>query len=404
MHFSVDPLEYFPPEITELIFENLSGKDLTNASLVCSSWHQYIAKSKNFTKKIKLNFNCHCEREFFDDTINALTDSERVYENLEIESCSHCLEKIFPLLSVQRWKSVKIQRSNFLNSEQASDFFGRFQKTVEHLEISEVYVKHAYTAGRNKELIFPKLKVFRSKNIQSFLYFDIFANITTLEEFSASSNNQNVASLNAIRELLKVNFSLKKLKISGRLLYQIFYHDISKSSCFKLQEISIENHNHYGEAYEERVYENFTEFLKHQDSLRVVNIDKWMNDSVFQAILELPIVKLHMRNDIPLSCVETWEKIDFKDNPTLENLSIPSFRGEIAKRIINCVPNLKHLMCTYADENFIEYLQSNTKNLQSLSIVLLNIEDYSKFKIFKTVKKLTVVNYLSSMEGRPEDN
>lgn len=399
---SVDPLAFFPPEISEIIFEKLSGNNLKTASLVSTSWHQNIAKSKNLMNKIKLTYHCDHYRDSYFDVIAALMDSERNYENLEVKSCMRCLPTIFPVLDLYEWKNVKLEGSCFENSEQASEFFSKIHETVEVLDIKEVYVRNAYTAGRNEKLKFPKLKILRSVNIQSFLYYDIFANIKTLEEFQAVSNAQTVASLNTILDLLKVNENLKKLEFTGRILYQVFYNDLTEFVKFKLEEISVTDYN-IDEAYQDRVFGNFKKFIERQENLKVVSINKWMGGDVLKKILELPLEKLKICNDIPSHSIESWNNLKLRVNPAIKSLTLEKLchNNQIAIKIIKNLPNLEHYACKYSDEKFMEFLDENTIKLKSLEIEFLNVGDYNKYKILKTVEKVKIENCWKLMEGRP---
>jgi hypothetical protein len=395
---SIDPLAFFPPEISEIIFENLTATHLKSASLSSTAWHQYIAKSKQLMKKFKLTF--HCDQH---NVMSALMESDRLYENLEVKSCMQCLRTIFPLLTLHEWKNVKIHASCIESSEEASEFFTKIQDTVEVLEISEVYVRKAYTVGRNENLKFPKLKVLRSVNIQSFLYYDIFANIKTLEEFKVVSHTQNVASLNSILELLKVNVNLKKLEFTGRIFHQVFFHDLTEFAKFKLEEISV-TASSIEEPFQDRVFSNFKKLIESQKNLKQISINKWMGEDVMKVILEVPLKELEIFNDIPSSSLENFKNLTLRVNPKIKILNLDKLchKNEIAMKIVGHLPNLESYKCRYSDEKFMEFLGENGKNLKNLEIEFLNVDDYNKYKILKTVKKVKIENRWKLMEGGPD--
>lgn len=399
----IDPLAFFPSEISEIIFNKLSVEDLKESLLVSSSWNLYIAKSKILTKKFKLNFFCDHYQNFPSKIISNLMNSERIYENLEIKSCMKCLKSLVPFLNIHEWKNVKISLSCFEDSEQASEFFKKIHKTVEILEVKEVYVKNAFKAEKSQELKFSKLKVLRTENIQSFLYYDIFANIKTLEEFQVVSNTQNFTSLNTILDILKVNKNLKKLDLSGKISHQIFYHNLTEFSSLNLEKISICGLEKE-EDYQNEILENFKKFIESQKSLKEISILKWINEEILKAIFKLEIEKLEISDDFSRFSLNDWENLNLPENSTIKTLKLDliSHNTKITKKLIKKLPNLEHYICKYSDENFMEFLDENGKKLKTLEIEFLNVGDYGKYKVFKTIERIKVENCMKSMEGKPK--
>lgn len=403
-NFIVDPLNFFPPEILSNIVTNLNGNDLLTASTLNSSWNFYIVNSKEFKRKIKVKISCYGE-ELSEEVLKVLMESERKYENLHIECCAFCLDKTHAFLLTQEFKCISVLKTSYIHSMQAVEFFRKIEKSVEEIEMSEVFIKHPYFDGKDKGLHFPKLKTFKTKNIQSFLYHDIFNNLKSLEHFSIGCNDLNMASLNALMKFITFNTKLKVLEISGRIFRQLFLFDLAEKSSFKLKKLVIDDHSFIDDAYYSRVYKNVATFIRKQAAtLKEVLIDDYMGDEVLQAVFESPRLKKFSMNGEMLPYLKVdWDGFELLKNPFITNLSIPTNDFRFVKKIFKLLPNLEQLFCSYANEEILKILTENAKCLQSLTIEFLNIENFSKHQLLTKVESLYVRNYISSMLNIPHE-
>lgn len=402
-NFIVDPLDFFPLEILSKIIENFSGVDFLTASSLSSSWNHFIVNSKEFKRKIKVKITCNANQtDLCEQVFNGLMESERKYQNLHLECCAFCLDKIYPFLLKQEFKCINISRISFMNSMQAVYFFSKIEKSVEEIEMSEVFIKYSYFDGKNKGLQFPKLKSFKTRNIQSFLYHDIFNNLTNLEQLSIACNDLNIASLNILMKFITFNSKLKVFEISGRIFRQLFHFDLAEKSSFKLEKLLIDDHVFTDDAYFSKIYNNVAKLIRKQgDSLKEVSIDDYMGHEVLQAVFESPrLKKFSMRSEM---LNFDWDDFELLKNVSLTHLSIPTNDIRFVKKIFKRLPNLQQLFCSYADEEMLKFLSENATNLECLTIEFLNIEDFSKHKILTKVQFLDIRNYITSMLNTPNE-
>lgn len=123
---NVDPLEYFSRflDIPEMILNHLSGEDLIKISEVHPSYYNFIASSKDLMEKIKIVF--HEDRRLDLKDSDLLSNSSRLYQNIEIQRCSNAercenrefelfitnLELDFFLNKTREWKNISLFVSN----------------------------------------------------------------------------------------------------------------------------------------------------------------------------------------------------------------------------------------------------------------------------------------------------
>lgn len=401
-NFKIDPLQFFPYEICEEIFKNLPVKDLLKASCVSSDWYDFVAKSQRLMTKVKVKTNCNMDQEYSKKIISALIKSERKYENLEVERCAQCLHEVYGLLESKKWKQVSIIRTSFSSPQESVEFFKFIEENVEELIMNAVYVRQAYSDGVNKGLMFPKLKYFSARNIQSFLFHEVFQNIQHLENFDLFSNDQSVTSLNTVMNFLKVNKGLKCLHISGSVFYQILYQDISNLVSFKLKQLIIANGSYHSGEFYNRIYKNLASFLKQQgDSLENVSIDDWMGETVLSAIYLLPNLKeLTIKGFTHIYENIDWSKLNLKTNTSIVKMHIAAVPDDLKllKAIITATPKLRYLSISLMNIHFMSIISHCSQQLTSLKIGYLNITNIPKKNWFKNLKFLDIRNYRSCLK------
>lgn len=399
--FKVDPLEYFPYEISEHILSFLPVKDLMRASAVNSNWYEFIGTSSNLMKSVKLKISCNMDGEYSRRIMTSVMKSTRNYETLEIERCAQCMDAIFEVLKARQWNNIIITNTCFSTPEQTLQFFLLIQENVKCLDMSGVYVRFPYSDGRNKGLMFPNLRKFVARNTQAFLFPEIFQNIQQLTQFDLFSNEHNVASLNAVMNLFKKNEKLEILNISGRVFHQILYEDISTKVSFKLKKLSVANGNYQSGDFYKKFYTNLVALLKQQsDSLETVLLDDWMGEDVLKTIYTLPKLK----NITIKGFTHIYDNVDFSDLMLTKNTSIKKMNicmvpedFNLLKAIIVATPNLNSLAISFMNVQFLDFISRNSTRLRSLSIDYLNITYIPRRDIFKNLEYLDVKDYRSCL-------
>lgn len=407
-NFKADPLDFFPLEVFERIIQHLPGADLITTTLLNSSWNEVISSSKVFKDKVILKLSCSCE-ELSNKTLNVIRTSERKYENLHVECCYFCLEKSYPFLITQQFTYVYMERISFMSSYQAVEFFSKIERNIEVLEMCEVYVKFAYFDGKDKGLKFPNLKALRARNVQSFLYYDIFNNLNTLELFRIACNDLNIASLNILLKFIELNRNLKIFETSGRVFRQLFFsfsttfYDLAEKSSFKLQRLAIDDHDYVNDRFYEQVYKNVAKFIKkNAETLEEIEIDDWMGEDVFMEIMRAPKLKTFSMKGQQLPSLKIdWDSFELFKNPSIKSLNIPTYDLKFVKKVFPNLPNLQSLECSYVNEDVEGVLSEHSKKLEDLSIEFLIIKDFAQHPFLINMKSLFVKNFISNMENVP---
>lgn len=185
--FFFNPIECFPQQICEKIFENLSHFDLLSASLVSSDWYDFIAKTPCCMRKLKLTFSFKTSKNLSPEMKQILIESKRKYENIDYMHQSKVLQDVQDILAVpgRKWKKLLILRINFPSTADAMNFLSVVDPTIEELRLDkvrnwclilksvfirlinpQVYIDSIYYCDPKKELKFPKLKILEAKYIQ----------------------------------------------------------------------------------------------------------------------------------------------------------------------------------------------------------------------------------------------
>jgi F-box-like len=394
----MDLMSIFPVEINEKIFNHLKVKDLLTASTVSSKWNSFIAKSKRLMEKIVVKVSCNANHYLSNETLGALAKSERIYESIIIERCAECMNSVIPLLSSGKtWKHVTVRNACFLNAPQAQQFFACIQETVEYLDLFNVFVRHPYSDGRSKGFTFPKLKVLKTNNVQSFMFPEMLKKITTVEEFTIISNNQTVSSLNAVLEFLSRNNDLKVLEIAGSAFNQLMYHEIADFSNFHLEKLTVTG-NYFLDDIFRTIHTNLTIFmLKHAESLTSFTMGAYMGCEIIMCAYELPkLQSLTLKGLSSIYDFVDWDKLKINPNPSLKKLTIPQMPDDlrVLKALLTASPNVYCLSISVINNHVIDLIDRNLKKLICLNVGYLNVSDKIGNKgILKNIEQMHAENY-----------
>lgn len=392
-NISSNPLEFLPTEIIESIFNHLPVKSLMTASLVSPDWYNVIARSQECMKKFKIKIKCD-NRKAKEDFL-PLIDSARRYENLEIWCCSECIHGVKDLFATTKksWKRVKIIKTTFNHGNDALEYLGYIEKTVEELIMTEVYITNAYTDGLPRGFIFPKLKVFHAKHIQTLLFNEAFAAIKTLEQFALWSHNQSVASLDTIMTVLRVNNNLTLLDISSSVFNQVMYHDIAKDFEFRLKKLSVNSHYHVSE-FHDQIQKNFIELLKLQsNTLEDLALCDWMGLDVLKVVYQLPnLTALALKGLVNVEELIDWKDVQLNPSRSIIKLNLQQVSNcfEMVKVLTDAVPNMTCLMSSFMNTLMLKHISMKHQNLCCLSIGAFKVNDASNKNYFKNLQRLHV--------------
>lgn len=103
-------VEFLPEDNVENIFMYLPTSDLLNATLVHSTWNEYIGSSKKLMKKIKLRLNSKTIKPCSpDEVVQILSESSRKYEHLELTRFRANMSRLLDVFELRHWTSFLLR-------------------------------------------------------------------------------------------------------------------------------------------------------------------------------------------------------------------------------------------------------------------------------------------------------
>lgn len=344
----LDPVEYFPLEVSINILKFLNGADLLAASSVSKGWYEVIGISQECMRKIKVSMKCICGQQKAIDCSDLILNSSRRYQNLEISRCVGCI-KYAQNMFIQKektWKNVKIFQTTFATSKQALDYLEGIEKTVEELVLQKVNILGRSYNESTRGLTFPRLNTLQARYISAEFFNKAFDNVKTLREFEVYSCGQTVVSLSALMNLLKRNHEIKVLNLLGNVFDKIMYHrEIANEFKFKLTDLKI-NNVYYKTPYHDRIQANFADFLKTQsETLITLLFENWMGIDVLKAAFRLSNLRnLSIEGLANFEDIIEWKDVKLTTNKSIVKLCISNAPDDI--ETLKCLTEpLTNLTC-----------------------------------------------------------
>lgn len=399
--YTLDPVNFFPLEVTLNIFKFLKGKELLNASLVSIDWYDIIANTPECMKKIELNVKCCSQLGPSPNDINRLAKGRRQYENLNISGCCHCIDAVDLLIGAPNklWKKVTFHKISFNSSYQAFYYLACIEKSVEELVLSNIYIKDARfkPTAEQQNFAFLKLTNLIVSYISPFL-FQALENVRNLEKFIVSNLSLEYEPLTALKNLLESNEKLKVLKIFGGIFDQIMSRNIAPDLKFTLKELAVAN-RHLNTEYYDTIQDNFIALLKSQKSLESVNLGNWSGVEVLRQVYRLPKLKRLTLTGLELAEYHVcWDSLELSTNNSVVELIVHSSASDfpmlfrVIKVISTAVPKLTVLKIPTmipTDQYILHHVSATHKELQSLTVLTLKVIDVIDKTFFKSLKHLS---------------
>lgn len=395
----MDPIEIFPSEVIELIFEHLTSNDILTATKVSSHWNDFIGASKLMTKiKVNISWNQKLSSCSFREV---MMDTARNYENLSFQYLSCMVKDVcdFLIIPGRKWKVLNLKRINFACTLDAIKFFKAVESTVEELRLEEVYINSTYLDALNT-MPFRKLKILKGKYVQTLLYYQAFASCTNLKELFIKSGDQSYGSMKAFKTMLMLNKDLKKLEISSNLLSQIFNEDVSMDIVFKLEHFALKN-SFCAVSHHVAVKDNFRRFLSNQMfTLKVVSLDKWMGIDTLKLLLNMPNLKELTIKEFDFTETIDWENVSLQTNKSVEKMHYHDIENniDIFKALVNALPNLKELKLFSLYQKLFEHLADSLKQLEVLKLRTIEVTDLGSKDLFPKLISVDVEVIQQGME------
>lgn len=388
---SYNIFDWFPEDICEDIFNNLTENDLLTASLVTADWYNFIAKSPVCMKKIKLVFSHKTLKALTPDVKEMLKTSSRRYENFNLLCQMSKLDELIEILKVpgRKWKRLYLSNITFSSTAACMDFLSIFDESIEELRMDKVYIDTIYYNGPKKMLTFPKLKFLESKYIQTLIYYQAFVNCTNLNEFNITSGDQSWASMQALHKMFRCNKGLKKLSIITHVFTQFFNVDFSNDVEFKLTSLEARDIYNLSDTHKK----NFRMFMQKQMmTLEKLNIGDWMGMEIVRMCFHMPrltafVFKGFHNAEDPVD----WKETKFHRSISLTTLHVIETNGrlDIVQAFIKAAPNVKHLKLYTIKDETLNIVSSILPNLETLTTDLFEATNISDINLFLNLREFS---------------
>ncbi|KAG5684723.1 hypothetical protein PVAND_013937 [Polypedilum vanderplanki] len=370
----MDFVNNFPVELSELIFQHLSAKNLLKVSLVSSSWSTLIGKSTKLMKKVRIKFDKDSQSSKLTEIFK---NSFRVYQHLWIKSFKpDTIDVIFKIFEskAKNIKSLKINYFWYSNNENLIKLIELFSENIEEITLGAV-CSEFYKLDFEK---FPKLKTL--KVYWDLNCFSIFKECKNLVELNIKSFTSTERVPKTLVKILHQNKNLKVLKISLNIYNEIFTDQTIVKIPFKLC---------YFESYNYE-YVNYENFFTHQlDSIQILKIPTIYHVENIKTIFMMPNLKElklgnieHLYfNNLDLAECKSLEKLKFKDT---------TLRLSIFNSIANAAPNLKELEIHSVSKEIMEILSSKMTKLKDLKLRTIAADNLSNYQFFSKLNNCTI--------------
>lgn len=360
---TMDPLN-MPFHVQELIFENLSGKDVLNCFLVSPSWNRIASKSPKAMSKIQLNLKRG----------NWYLESCRDYQNVEVssDSCDSGVGSKQAMKSLVRHSStlVEIRLFGLENYEPGSELReGLNFPKLKTLELS-LYTENGddFDECDSDSRFYYLQKMFDEVNSR---FLDASPNIENLD---LCLNYEHIEDTQLDFEKVANKSNLKILRINDFALEKL------QNAKFKLQKLSLEY------DFKLHIPSSNTKafFEKMAPTLTTFELCRFYKNVFYLALSVLTNLKtLIIHNYKEFLKVEGI--MQMTPLPSVRELELVRVNQEMKALITTVLPNVEMLKLHSASKSDIEWIARNMMSLKGLEIEedhLKSQEDYQELMNF----------------------
>lgn len=227
------------------------------ASLVSTSWNDFIAESRKCMAKVEVkivgrsHFLSGREKEIV-KSLRVLSASGRRYENFThfAQRPGYLTSEVTSFLQSHQgnWKNVKVWSEKFTSFDQVREFLSTFSESVENLDLRNISIvdTFAFTSTQNPgNAPCTRLKTLSLCNVTNGPWFlNAFGCCRHLESLEVENVDDGALIL-----FIQSTESLKRLWISKNKWTDEFFEELSRLSFLKLEEIKLKSTHHaYPEA------------------------------------------------------------------------------------------------------------------------------------------------------------
>lgn len=362
-----DFINLWPHDINDLIFQNLDGKDILNATLVSPEWNQFLTRSSALKKIVIVP---KAQNDLRD--LGVLLRSTRKYRHFKVVDMSEISKYLVEIIAnpYHKFNTITICRTTFEKKKQIEQIIlnscSSIEKYsfvgVEFQEEDEDLLSASYDCPRLKQLQL----VYSPRYPPSInRYFDSFDNLESLCLINGCDEN--------FKNLIKKSKNLKKLEIAGNFFDNDFFKDLSREMPSRLEEFIF--NNILSSSKDDRNLKFFNDFFTSQSK----TLKQFKTDALIEPD---EIENAFKMSNLTELCVK-----GFHYNVELMQIHLENLRNSQTPMKPS---NLKIFHVHYMDEILFELLALNAPNLKELKVRRFEPIDVSNPAYFDKLETVSI--------------
>ena len=361
----MDPLASQFVDVSELIFQHLSAKDVMKCSLVSSLWCEVIGSSHKCMKQIWLRLDKPSNQ------VELLKQSSRRYQNF----CIHPGSKVKLAEILKNFRPRNVMISDGIHEKiEFRDYFkfmASMAPSIEKLQPGEGIVVDSNNSIQ--PLDFPNLKElqFTVTNRNAFSIF--LGSNTRLEKVLLSFANEAKSEFSSSNNNIIHTFLLRNPQIKNLWVCEVdctFLTDITENLELDLDTFVFAKSCAVSNEIQTRIGENLVKFIKTQRNLEWLKILCMHERSVFCSIWNEGKFKRLFIMDCGLK-VCSHVDATVNDHQLQKNLSVIEINFYLnpschVLRFLRSTPNLKSFKLRQLSKQILEFAATNLPKLETI--------------------------------------
>lgn len=267
-------INFWPPTVTDLIFQHLSTKEVLKSTEVSPAWNYYLTSVSPISlEKIVFKANRN--------NFLLLLTSKRRYQNVVADNLTYRNLVDIICKPDRKWRSVEISNTKFDKPSQLQGLIERISKTAEIIALNFVARKDAKRAFKRVSFDFPKLKDLSIRNLYERSpgwFTSMFRSAPQLQEIKI----RNASDVH-MKELLATSQQLKKIRLIGNLTDEDWFKYLTTRISAGIESLTYRPRNLDSNI------EGLNEFLKvHSPTLKCIIIMDHLNIDSLEICFAMP--------------------------------------------------------------------------------------------------------------------
>lgn len=336
---------------------------MLNASLISSTWADFIGESQICMSKVNLVINgrkyflSHREPELKRE-LQSLITTKRRYRHLVLyaQKPGFLARDIVKLISSRKgkWKSIKIWSERFEDQSQFEDFLLSTADSIEDLELRSI--KTFQSAELCNVIEFKKLKKLSLCNNTSIeCPLNTICCLETLESLEIENSNEE-----SLPKFLSAHSSLKELTLIQDKCSTGFYHKLASVAYLRLERLKLKMR-----TKSPIDQTGLIQFIQSQNqTLKRLTIDANYEKELLTSIFELSHLK-----SLTLAATPNYDSVDLPTNQSIVELDLNfGCNQKLFLSLINALPRLETLSVPQDISMTKEWLERNCTQLKQLKV------------------------------------